>query len=302
MSVIAILLIKCSVYASEISEQDLILSLFYAEKHRCLFLDEINEAPKEKLVLFTLGPGGGNFYGQYLDAMKMQKVPNYFLNLAEAFPSTSAKIYAIDPSFSIDCTAPEYAFLYEDGWELVTNLTDIPQAPIRFVKGNTEIVFFKFIIPDRYEGELSKAVAHYTSSVLDSGGCVFMGHHGSAFGVFPVFANAYSLMQKQHKRANNFLMYICAGNAPPWSSPKVYHNIPYQRDELNMSYEKLTPFFEMWIPYPKGEEWEQLSWKQQQHILEEYQEGFNPSYQVYHDLSSLDVNVDIIDGNFHINR
>lgn len=98
MSMAAILLlIICSICASETVSQEidpdfLTHSLLIADMHRTLFLDEISEVPKERLVLFTLGPGGGGFYGQYAEAIKMQKVPTYFFNLAEGF-NPSYRVY-----------------------------------------------------------------------------------------------------------------------------------------------------------------------------------------------------------------
>lgn len=298
-----LLLFICSISASESSAHEndpdfLTHSLLVAEEHRTLFIDEMSEVPKESLVLFTVGPGGGDFYGQYVESIKMQKVPSYFLSIAETNPSISAKIFAIDPSFSLDCNAPEYTFLYENGWELVTQPIDFPSSPLRFIKDNIEIVFFKFVIPDKYTGELSNVLVKYTTSILDSGGCVFMGHHGSAFGGFSVFTNVYNLLQKEHMQANNIIMYICSGNRPPWSNPKVYHNVPYDPEELDTSYDRLAPFFEKWIP--KSDEWDPLSWEQQRNILEEYDEGFIPRYKVYHDLGNLDVTLENSDGNFRL--
>ena len=80
-----------------------------------MFIDEINETPNEKLVLFTLGPGNGKLYAENV---KMQKLPDYFLQLAKDYPDCSAKVFAIDPSFSLDSNAPEYAFLYDNDWEV----------------------------------------------------------------------------------------------------------------------------------------------------------------------------------------
>lgn len=294
-------LIVCSINASEPAEEVydpafLTHALFIAEEHRSQFIDEIREVPNEKLVLFTLGPGGGNHYGQYSEAIKMQKVPVYFIALAEAFPSISAKIFAIDPSFTLDTKASEYAFLYENGWELAIEPEDYPRQPPRFTKGNIEIVFYKFVIPDSYAGEMLKSVTDYASSVLDSGGCVFMGHHASAFGVLPVFSEVYNKLQSQPNK-NNLLMYVCSGDTPPWSSPKVYHNIPYSSGELKTLYSKLCPLFESWMPNGK---WDELSWEQQLKIMADYQEGFSPSYQEYDDLKCLDAKAEIIDGNFHL--
>lgn len=297
----ALLLFICSLSASATIEEEsydrneVIQILFHAEEHRALFIDEMSKTPKEKLVLFTLGPGGRS---EFEDAVKMQKVPKYFLNLTEEFPSISAKIFAIDPTFSSNCNAPEYAFLYENGWEFVSNRDGYPNQPMRFIKNNVEIVFFKFVIPDRYSKELFKAVTNYSSSVLDSGGCLFIAHHGSAFGVFQIFTDAYNLLQKKHPQANNLLMYICCANVPPWSNPKVYHNVSYKKEELDTLYDKLNPFFQMWMP--KSEEWEQLSWEQQRQILEEYQEEYSPSYQVYYDLRDLNPRVDASEGTFHL--
>ncbi len=280
--------------------------LILAELHRELFIDEISKIPNEKFVLFTLAPGNGI---QYRDAVKMQKLPDYFVQLTKDFPACSAKIFAIDPSFSLDSNAPEYAFLYDNDWEVVKKEYDYAPdgqyQPVRFAKENIEIVFFKFVIPDRYSQELSENLLKFTSHVLEHGGCVFMGHHGAAFGGFSIFSDAYNALLENHPRANNILMYICSGNESPHSNPKVYHNVPYHREELNTLYELMRPWFTLWTPSPKCLEWERLSWENQLEILDEYLEGFTPSYQLYYDLSSFNVYVDVKpdgpDGTFNLN-
>lgn len=266
--------------------------LFLGETHREIFLDEIGQSPKEKLVLFTLGTGIGD---QFAEAVKMQKLPNYFLQLADARPSCSAKIFAIDPCFSLDSNAPEYAFLNDNGWTIVKkeyHKLHPDSQPPRFTKGNIEIVFFKFVIPDKYARDFAEILMNYTSTLLDHGGCVFMGHHGSAYGVWPIFTGIFNALQESHARANNLLMYVCCAETPPWSNVKVYHHVPYDSKELSTLYEMMDPWYKTWMYYPKSQEWEQLSWKEQQAILDEYLEGFTPSYQLFYDLSSLEVQVD----------
>ena len=125
-----------------------------------------------------------------------------------------------------------------------------------------------------------------------------MGHHGSAFGIFTPFTEVYNKLQDRCMGANNLIMYICCGDGPPWSSLKLYHHVPYDSEEMHTLYSKLRPFFKKWIPSDMG--WDQLSREQQQDILNDYLEGFTPSYQVFDDLGSFDANLDFVDGKFHL--
>jgi hypothetical protein len=168
----------------------------------------------EQLVLFSLAPGNND---QFARSCEEQKLPHYFQKIADQYPDIKAKIIAIDPCFSQDPAAPEYAFLKD--WE---------NEGLVFRKNNIEIEFFPEYIPKNDE-IYSQRVEKYITKIIENGGTVFIGHHMKAYETFEPFRTAYNNLNQ-----NNVQMYICCADLAPYSSPTVFYQTMCCEDELKI--------------------------------------------------------------------
>lgn len=250
--------------------EDLNIHLIRTQIHKEFFVEELAQPSEENLVLFTLGPGG----------VPEQTLPPYFLRLASDLPGCRAKIFVLDQVSLPRNDHPKFKFLYDGGWEEVKKRD--PYSPVRFVKGNVEIIFFKFTIPED-SSDFEQVLEKYIVKILDRGGCLFAGHHGTAYWAFAPFANVYNKTLATHSKGNNYQMYLSCGA----TNTKVYDKTPYSKEEADKEFSLMSDWH-AWRLSPEGEGWDGLTWEEQQVIIETYLKGFEPSYKICRDLSHLD--------------
>jgi hypothetical protein len=208
----------------------LVIAIFFTQT----LLASWDKYEGERLVLLSLAPGIGD---QFPENCEEQMLPSYFQDIASNYPDSKAKIIAIDPRLSHDPASPEYAFLKD--WE---------HDGVTFRKDNIEIECFSEYIPENANEEYTRRVENYLSRILENGGVVFIGHHGQAYYAFEPFRIAYNNLN-----CDNVQMYICCGDSPPFSTPKVYGNNPCSNVELDEFYEIILPHFRKFLSlYTEG--------------------------------------------------